>query len=51
MAKPIRPDPILRGKEAKEFREKFLDNARLDPEKAERSKEDAKIYRDTPVYR
>ncbi len=49
MAKPIKADPILRGKDAEEFYNKFLKNARLDPVKAERNKKNAELYRSTPV--
>ncbi len=49
MAKPIKADPILRGRDAREFYNIFLKNARLDPAKAERNKKNAELYRNTPV--
>ena len=51
MGKPIKDNPILRGEDAKEFYNRFLKNARLDPAKAERNKKNVEIYRSTPVYR
>ncbi len=51
MAKPIKADPVLRGEDAKEFYNRFLKNARLDPAKAERNKNSVEIYRSTPVQR
>lgn len=51
MAKPIKPDPVLRGEDAKEFYNRFLKNARLDPAKAKRNKINAALYRSMPVQR
>ena len=51
MAKPIKADPILRGEDAKEFYNRFLKNARLDPAKAERNEKNVERHRSTPVYR
>jgi len=51
MAKPIEADPILSGKDAENFYNKFIRNARIDPKKTERNKASVKLYRGTPVYR
>ena len=47
MAKPIKENPILRGKAAKQFDQMFLSNAKPDPEKVVRHKNDVKVYRQT----
>lgn len=51
MAKPIIPNPILRGKVAREFERRFLSNTRLDPTKAERNKKDLELYRANKAVR
>jgi len=46
------PDPVLRGKAAKEFKRRFLmGRTELDPEKAKRHKEDIEVYRTTKLVR
>ena len=51
MAKPIIPNPVLRGKVAREFERRFLSNTMLDPAKAERNKKDIELYRANKVAR
>jgi len=50
MAKPIKADPILSGRDAEYFYKKFVRNAEIDPKKIERNKKSAELYRNTPVY-
>ncbi len=51
MAKPIRPDPILKGKAAREFERKFIVNPQPDPERAQREKAAQEVYGSTKVIR
>ena len=49
MAKPIEPTPVLTGKAAREFEERFLTNVQPDPEKAKRHKQDIQTHKGTRV--
>ncbi len=51
MAKPIIPNPVLRGKAAREFDRRFLSNTKLDPAKAKRNKKDLELYRSNRAIR
>ena len=49
MAKPIKENPVLRGKAAKQFNKLFLSDAQRDPEKIERHKKDVDVFRRATV--
>ena len=49
MAKPIRDNPTLYGKAAKQFEKMFLSKCVPDPEKAEQRKKDIETYRTARV--
>jgi len=49
MAKPIMPDPILRGRAARKFERIFLLNTKPDAKKTERNKKDLELYRANKV--
>ena len=49
MAKSIEDTPILSGKDAEYFYNKFIRNARIDPKKTERNKACVKLHRETPI--
>ena len=44
MAKPIRQNPTIRGKAAKEFSKLFLSGTALTQAKLERNKKDVELY-------
>lgn len=45
MAKPIKQNPTIRGKAAKEYSRMFLSGTMLTKEKLERNKKDVELYR------
>ena len=44
MAKPIKENPIIKGKAAKQFREMFLTKSAPSPERVEQNKRDVKTF-------
>ena len=51
MAKPIKENPVLRGKAAKQFSKLFLSDTKPDPEKVERHKKDVEVFRQATANR
>ena len=44
MAKPIKDNPVIRGKAARQFREMFLAKTAPSPKRVEQNKKDIEIY-------
>ena len=44
MAKPIRDNPVIRGKAAKQFKEMFLTKTAPSPKRVEQNKKDVETY-------
>jgi len=49
MAKPIKDNPIIRGKAARQFRAMFLTKSTPSPERVEQHKRDVKTFLDAMV--
>lgn len=45
MAKPIKENPTIKGKAAKQFKEIFLTKSAPSPERAKQNKRDVETYR------
>ena len=50
MAQPIRDNPVIRGRAAKQFRRMFLSKSDPSKETVERNKKDVELFLNTPAY-